>query len=107
MIFREPPGILQEVGIPINNIISGCNSYKKLVEWLRAQSAGLRKSVRVSECHKKKQEVSFDLLSFLKCDCDSPPTPRLRRAQYPEPAGWRAGLQKLQPADRSLLLISA
>jgi hypothetical protein len=29
MIFREPPGILQEVGIPINKIIPGCNSYKK------------------------------------------------------------------------------
>jgi len=29
MIFKEPPGILQEVGIPINKIISGCNSYKK------------------------------------------------------------------------------
>jgi hypothetical protein len=35
-------------------IISGCNSVKKLVEWLR-------KSVRVSECHKKKQEAYFDL----------------------------------------------
>ena len=38
------------------------NSDKKLVEWLRAQSAGLRKSVRVSGCHEKKQEVGFDLL---------------------------------------------
>jgi hypothetical protein len=28
MIFGKPPGILQEVGIPINKIISGCNSYK-------------------------------------------------------------------------------
>jgi len=46
-------------------IISGCNSDKKLVEWLRAQSAGLRKSVRVSGCHKKKQEVDFDLLCRL------------------------------------------
>jgi hypothetical protein len=42
--------------------IHSCNSDKKLVEWLRAQSAGLRKSVRVSECHQKKQEVDFDLL---------------------------------------------
>jgi len=31
MIFREPPGILQEVGIPINKIISGCNADKKLI----------------------------------------------------------------------------
>jgi hypothetical protein len=29
-ISREPPGILQEVGIPLNKIISGCNSDKKL-----------------------------------------------------------------------------
>ena len=42
--------------------IPGYNSAKKLVEWLRAQSAGLRKSVRVSGCHEKKQEVDFDLL---------------------------------------------
>jgi len=45
--------------------IHSCNSDKKLVEWLRAQSAGLRKSVRVSECHQKEQEVSFDLLCRL------------------------------------------
>jgi len=28
---REPPGILQEVIIPINMIIPGCNSDKKLI----------------------------------------------------------------------------
>jgi hypothetical protein len=27
--FRPPPGILQEVRIPINKIISGCNSDKR------------------------------------------------------------------------------
>ena len=63
--IREPPRLLKVVRIPKNNIIPGCNSGKKLVEWLRAQSAGLRKSVRVSECHKKKQEVDFDLLCRL------------------------------------------
>jgi hypothetical protein len=30
-IFREPPGILQEVVTPINMVISGCNSDKKLI----------------------------------------------------------------------------
>jgi hypothetical protein len=29
MIFREPLGILQEVEIPKNNMIPGCNSSKK------------------------------------------------------------------------------
>jgi len=31
MIFREPPGILQEVGVAINLMISGCNSAKKFI----------------------------------------------------------------------------
>ena len=31
MIFIEHPGILQEIGIPINKVISGCNSAKKLI----------------------------------------------------------------------------
>jgi hypothetical protein len=31
--------------------------------------------------------------------CFSPPSPRHRLALYPEPAGWRAGGQKLQPAE--------
>jgi hypothetical protein len=30
MIFRKSPGILQEVGVPINKMIIGCNSDKKL-----------------------------------------------------------------------------
>ena len=30
MIFSEPPGVLQEVGIALNKIIPGCNSAKKL-----------------------------------------------------------------------------
>jgi hypothetical protein len=41
MIFREPPGILQEATIFINMIISGCNSAKKLVVRLRAQGTVL------------------------------------------------------------------
>jgi hypothetical protein len=31
MIFREPPGILQEDVIPLNMIIFSCNSDKKLI----------------------------------------------------------------------------
>ncbi len=31
MIFKEPPGVLQEIGIPKYGIIPGCNSAKKLI----------------------------------------------------------------------------
>jgi len=69
------------------NSLNGSGFASRSISEGWAQSAGLRKSVRVSGCHKKEQEVDFDLFSFLKCECDSPPTPRLQTSS--DEAGLR------------------
>jgi len=43
----EPPGILQEVIIPINMIIPGCNSDKKLIFFKKKSCNPLSESVSV------------------------------------------------------------
>jgi hypothetical protein len=57
MIFREPPGLLQEVWIPKDGMIPGCNSDKKFI-FFKKKVATLSQSVSVSARARKKNELN-------------------------------------------------
>jgi hypothetical protein len=63
MIFRETYGILQEVIIPIYNLISGCNSDKKFI-FFKKKVATLCHKVSVSASEEKEMRVLAPALTL-------------------------------------------